>query len=144
MRICIFPWLDESKEKFFSNPFHKQKPTAQQFLDFLSELRIIILQDAAAMIAEKSERADHPIFRFPVFNTSEFADFFQNMKKYLSKSVSPIDTSLEIILPGVNSCLTDIHSIGNRNSTMLVDLQQQVCNLQEKNSPITILRPLSV
>ena len=88
------------------------------------------------MIAEKSERADHPISRFAVFNTREFADFFQDMKKCLSESVSLIDTSLEIILPGVNSCLTDIHSIGNRNSTMLVDLQQQVCNLQEKFSEI--------
>ena len=132
----IFPWLDEAKEKFYSNPLHKQKPTAQQFLDFLSKLRIIILQDAAAMIAEKLELADHLIFQFAVFNTREFEDFFQDMKFFLSESVSPIDTSLEIVLPGVNNRLTGIHSIGSRNSTMLVDLQQQVCNLQEEFSEI--------
>jgi hypothetical protein len=130
----IFPWLDEAKEKFYSNPLHKERPTAHHFLDFMSKLRIIILQDAAAMIAEISERAAHPIFMFAVFNTNEFDNFFQDMKKHLLESVSPINTSLEIVLPGVNTRLTGIHSIGSRNSNMLVDLQQQLCDLQEEIS----------
>jgi hypothetical protein len=65
----IFPWLDEAKEKFYSNLLHRHEPIAHHFLDFMSKLRIIILQDAAAMIAEKLECAAHPIFQFAVFNT---------------------------------------------------------------------------
>ena len=48
------------------------KFTALNFLACMKETNKIFLQDAAAMLIEFPERSDHPMFRMPVFQSSEF------------------------------------------------------------------------
>lgn len=48
------------------------KWTAMAFLKFVWELSTIFIQDAAAMMIERPERSNHPIFRLDVFQRDDF------------------------------------------------------------------------
>jgi hypothetical protein len=85
-------------------------PTAVHFLQFLDLLRSIILQDAAVMFlslrneeACEQRRLKHTVFSLPVFHSSLFAEFVDEMATVLENEVSndPNDAAVERALPGV-------------------------------------------
>ena len=103
----IFPWLDVALEEFNKGDV-PSSPTGYSFLKMMGTLRKIILQDAAAMIVQNPERAAHPIFEMDVFKTEEFSTFVRSMKVCLENSPSPLDSNLEVVLPGVHRRLDTI------------------------------------
>lgn len=103
----IWPWLDSSLEYVLTDD--KPNPTARYFLEFLSLLRAIIIQDAAAMFvllgdSEDGEvrRLHHSLFSLPVFQTELFESFVEVMRAKLEEATDPNDTAIAKALPGVN------------------------------------------
>ena len=101
------------------------KFTAMNFLSFMMTLNRVFIQDAAAMLVLFPERIDHPLFRLEVFQSEEFHVsfflfllllllFFTNSVLYFKrfklkmqvtlndKNVSPLDATLESVMPGVH------------------------------------------
>ena len=83
LQKMIFPWLDIAFESFKNNPISDERATARHFLEYMLRLRIIILQDAAAILSTDPRRHSHPIFQFNVFNNSIFLSYYNSMKKLL-------------------------------------------------------------
>ena len=51
LQKMIFPWLDEALESFKNNPVSSERATARHFLEYMVHLRVIILQDATAILS---------------------------------------------------------------------------------------------
>ena len=109
----IWPWLDSSLEYVLTDD--KPNPTARYFLEFLSLLRAIIIQDAAAMFVllgdcEDGEvrRLHHSLFSLPVFKTELFESFVEVMRAKLEEATDPNDAAIAKALPGVNRKFDDL------------------------------------
>jgi hypothetical protein len=94
---------------------NKPNPTARYFLECLSLLRAIIIQDAAAMFvllgdSEDGEvrRLHHSLFSLPVFQTELFESFVEVMREKLAEATDPNDTAIAKALPGVNRKFDDL------------------------------------
>jgi Centromere DNA-binding protein complex CBF3 subunit, domain 2 len=74
LQLMIFPWLEDAyfDLKIFEVENEKHLVTANAFFDLHIALRMIILQDAAAMIIEDESRSRHSIFEHHVFKSSLF------------------------------------------------------------------------
>ena len=98
----IFPWLDNA----ISNTDKKKNKTAAAFLCFMDNLRWVILQDAAVMIANGR---DHSIFveNADIFKSELFLDFQEKLIKHIEEQVSGEiqQKDLDAILPGVQNRL---------------------------------------
>lgn len=72
--LNVFPWVDECMRQVQTceDSTGSNLCTAQAFLGLMSQLRIIALQDAAAMRVLHPERCDNPLFSLPVFQSDEF------------------------------------------------------------------------
>ena len=110
LQKMIFPWLDVAFKSFHSNvDSANQKGTAGQWLKSIKMMQIIILQDAAAMYALHPSRMNHQLFHvIAVFKTKEFQSYCTEMKEWLSEAEDPLNTSIELALPGVNNRLNEI------------------------------------
>jgi hypothetical protein len=104
----IWPWLGGCLELVQESA--GRHPTALHFLQFLDLLRSIILQDAAAMFlllrneeACEQRRLKHTVFSLPVFHSSLFEEFVDEMATVLEKEATndPNDAAVERALPGV-------------------------------------------
>merc|ERR1712241_597332 len=76
-------------------------------------MRTIILQDAAAMIALDPSRKNHGLFSLiHVFQTAAFETYCAEMKDFLDEADTnnPVNTSIDLALPGVISRLTSMDS----------------------------------
>ena len=71
----IFPWIKDCLDLIYAanDKDDKDRSTAIATLRFWYDLRIIILQDAAAIAVEYPERRDHIFFTLPVFREPEFS-----------------------------------------------------------------------
>ena len=126
----VFPWLGAARAKLdMDGKGNEMKVTARCFLLLMKDLAEIVIQDAAALAVEFPERMAHPMFQSPIFRSIEFQEYLHEMKVHLETSKSPFDSSLEQILPGVNgrlngqqTQLSEIRSVGERNSSMLTKL----------------------
>jgi len=83
LQNMVFPWVEASLERVKASSLSNHSrttslPTALAFLECMQELSIIVLQDAAAILALHPERAPHPLFthidlfRDPMFLVSIF------------------------------------------------------------------------
>ena len=99
----IFSWLAGALGSFKDNPLSGERATTQHFLEYMLRLQIIILQDAAAILSTDPCCHNHPIFQFEVFNNSTFLTYYNTMKKLLVGSESPFNSSLETVIPGMNT-----------------------------------------
>ena len=71
----------------------------------MKRLRRIVLQDSAYMLEKYPERANHAVFGLPLFQTPEFAEFRVKMREHVLASVSPLDATVDDVLPGVREQL---------------------------------------
>jgi Centromere DNA-binding protein complex CBF3 subunit, domain 2/Transcriptional activator of glycolytic enzymes len=80
----------------------EEKPTAIACLNWFNQLCVVFLQDLAAMFHLYPDRKDSALFRWtPVLSTPEFKEFQVQMAEALSSEQSPLDASLEKVLPDV-------------------------------------------
>ena len=77
-------------------------PTAMHVLRYFWDLSEIFLQDAAALWI-LHDRRDHPMFNeLLVFQCHEWHEYLEVMEHALANESSPLDASLESVLPGVH------------------------------------------
>ena len=124
LQKMICPWLDIAFKSFKSDLLSDERATARHFLEYMLRLRIIILQDAAAILSTDPPRHSHPIFQFDVFNNSMFQTYYNSMKKLLLESESPVNSSLETVIPGMNTRLTGIQVGVDNHGASIVELQR--------------------
>jgi len=75
--------------------------TAFAWLSCMKKLKSILVQDSAFMLEFHPERANHPFFKLPLFNTDLFKKHQHEMRKHCEEAVAPSDASLDSLLPGV-------------------------------------------
>lgn len=100
----IWPWIEtqvQRVEATFDSLDADPSRTAWMFLRFLKKLRRIALQDAAYMMIKHPARAAHPVFQMDVFQMEEFGTFKEKMKEHIATSVSPLDATVDDVLPGI-------------------------------------------
>jgi hypothetical protein len=111
LRHQVFPWLKDARESFLADKTQSAEcVTARCFLHLMDEMQTVAIQDAAAMALQDPERTRHGIFSLPVFQSPEFQEYMIRMKDHLAGSKAPYDTSLEQVLPGVQSRLDTLNS----------------------------------
>ena len=106
LQHMIWPWLDTHIKPLLKNCRHKHI-TVVVTTDYWYLLRIVILQDTAAMFAlsvqEDDPRLQHKIFEMEVFKTEEFKAFVEEMKQNLESIEEDDDPNMrhvERALPG--------------------------------------------
>jgi hypothetical protein len=96
----IFPFVEDQLAAVRESSVDpKDLITALQFLTHLKQLRRVILQDAALLMADG--RGDHPIFELNVFQSQEFLQFQTAILQHVQNAVDPRLSSVSQVLPGV-------------------------------------------
>ena len=114
LQQTIFPFIEKEIESIDA----ATNSTAYAFLNLLSCLRVVILQDAATMILNGR---GHFLFTLDVFNCEEFKEFLKNMSHHLNLVQDPVDLRIDSILPGVRDRFTNLHSEMRANFSQLND-----------------------
>ena len=114
LQRMIWPWLESELEKVFEGRGQVDSKsdagvTAIAFLLFLRHLRIIIIQDAAAMLLQRPERREHVYFRARIFTSEEFGVFQEEMRKELEKGTDHVRATVEEAMPGVNRQFDEVY-----------------------------------
>ncbi|KAG7360183.1 centromere DNA-binding like protein [Nitzschia inconspicua] len=126
LRNKVFPWLEGCQEKVktacLTGGTH---PTASQFLDLMSKLSTIVIQDAAAILVSHPDRALHKLFSHPLFASKEFEGYTQRMRSHLENHQVPVNASIDAVLPGINARLDLVCAEQKAQREMIHLLQQQ-------------------
>ena len=97
----IFPWIEEVEKSCNLEERH----SARGFLNYLLNLRWVIIQDCAVMIGINKRK--HFIFEKMnhIFGTDLFKDYMEKMIVHLnaSKNDDPNAARIDLLLPGVNA-----------------------------------------
>ena len=115
LQQTIFPFIEKEIEYIDAAT---NSTAYYAFLNLLSCLRVIILQDAATMILNGR---GHFLFTLDVFNCEEFKEFLKNMSHHLNLIQDPVDLRIDSILPGVRDRFTNLHSEMRANFSQLND-----------------------
>ena len=123
----LFPWVDEALKDTMNTSNH----TAYGFLSLLKNLRWVILQDAAVMMA-KSNRSHYlydEMFK-DVFQSKTFQDYSKKMADHLGvqEKMDPnkLGTLTETVLPYVNGNLLKVNTTLNTIDDTVARLSQDV------------------
>ncbi|KAJ3398968.1 hypothetical protein HDU80_008412 [Chytriomyces hyalinus] len=81
--------------------------TASAFLNLLKRLRIILLQDVAALMAQGRT---HILFNHAIFKNPEFQDFTTAAKSYAKQAEEPVNAKLDELLPGLQTQISNSHA----------------------------------
>ena len=107
----IWPWLDYTLH--FVQADEDDHPTAVETLKYWTFLRVILLQDVAAMLClspEDDPIRKHGLLEFPVFQSAPFLAFVEEMRAKLEMEAQPENDpnlkAVERALPGVNKQFT--------------------------------------
>ena len=114
LQRMIWPCLDGELERVFEmrgqgDCKSDAGVTAIAFLVFLRHLRIVILQDAAAILLQKPERREHVYLKARVFTSEEFGVFQQDMRQELEKGTDQVRATVEEAMPGVNRHFDELY-----------------------------------
>ena len=102
----FWPWVDEQLQRVLVSldMSNNDDPrwTARAFLKFMKRMKKVIMQDAACMLAKHPERCHHSLFKLPIFRSEQFLAFVELMKHHLDNVRSPVDVTVDQVLPGIN------------------------------------------
>ena len=114
----VWPWLDYTLEFVMSD--EEEHPTAVETLKYWAFLRVILLQDVAAMICmlpDDDPLRKHGLLEHPVFQSAPFQLFVEQMRAKLQTEAQPENDpnlkSVERALPGVNKQFSRTRSLVN-------------------------------
>ena len=113
LQQTIFPFIEKTLNLLMPLATNS---TAYAFLNLLSCVRVVILQDAGTMILNVR---GHFLFTLDVFNCEEFKEFLKNMSHHLNLVQDPVDLRIDSILPGVRDRFTNLHSEMRANFSQL-------------------------
>ena len=122
----IFPWVD----LILSDAEINNHETSKGFLTFLSNMRWVILQDAAIFI--KVHGRTHCLFdTFPhIFKSDLFEDYAKKVLSYMDEALDPNDINIEKVLPGV------LQKFDQQNESLKEikeDIDKLKCNMNRDN-----------
>ena len=76
----IGEWALKARESLFTSGRANDKPTAMNFLQFITTLNIIFLQDAATILIKHPERQGHLVFQLPCLTSDIFKVSIRNLE----------------------------------------------------------------
>ena len=121
LQEMIWPWLEDEYQNVFCHP--DDHPTADQFLRLLGQLRVVLLQDVAAMMViwegdsddtSAARNLTHTVLQARVFQTEEFLQFKAEMKVALELAGQNVNDpnlrSIDRAFPGVSRQFEHVRS----------------------------------
>jgi len=124
-------WLPVCRN-YHADESHKDTSmTAICFLEFIQNLRRVVLQDCAYILEFHPERAHNPIYGLSVFHTDEFASFRAQVRVACERAAleRPTDQGLEAVLPGVLQHLKEAaeatRAVGSHVQEMRKEMRQR-------------------
>lgn len=124
----VWPWIDEWKQKLQEHPDGGDRVTAKRFLDAMTHMRIVLLQDAAWFI--KRGRGNHGLFHIPgtIFVDPLFLEWAEQYHRELEFHEHPNNDPnfqfLERTNAGIAASLSSIRSMTESNSAKYENCQQ--------------------
>ena len=94
LQQTIFPFIEKEIESIDA----ATNSTACAFLNLLSCLRVVILQDAATMTLNGQGPF---LFTLDVFNCEDFKDFLKKMSHHLNLVQDLVDLRIDSMVPGI-------------------------------------------
>jgi hypothetical protein len=94
----------------------------------METLTEVVLQDAAVIFVKHPNPLYRPLFGLDLFQSEEFKSFVNVMHASLGSSTSPLDASLETVLPGMNARFNTLASAGQEQ--LFQNQQLTLKNLQ--------------
>ena len=126
----IWEWVELSlawaEQAFIDSKGDAKCFTAFAFLTFMKRLKRVLFQDAAYIFEFHPERATHPLFQLPCFQSDAFRRFRQDMRKTCEEEVSPLDASMDKVLPGVLQGLRANLQQQKLTHKVVVDIQAEM------------------
>jgi hypothetical protein len=126
----VFAFVEECEAKLdaFMASGGGTRETARAFLEFLKNLRSVVLQDAALLIASGRK---HAVFELPVFKSNVFLKFQSDIVSHIADAEQndPRDASIERVLPGVQNKFAVLQSTVDGGFT---STRAQVQGLEQK------------
>lgn len=105
----IFPEVDRWLS-FVESRRDRADLAAQGFLRLVSYLKIVFLQDSAILM---QTFPNHPLWRLPVFVTSEYAAFAHEVRQHNASIETPMDVQIRQALPLVADQLVSVRDSVN-------------------------------
>ncbi|KAJ2454568.1 hypothetical protein EV183_001439 [Coemansia sp. RSA 2336] len=102
LQNMIFPWATTMASRVPSDASIDERRTTSRFLDFILDLRIVILQDAAILRCCNELLPQGfdvtSILRHPVFSSLEFAQFCETMQSNAAEEIRQLRYDLDVAL----------------------------------------------
>ena len=116
----IWPWLEAAKEDVRRNASNSSTlVTAQAFLTLLTNLRPVILQDVAVLMARGR---DHKLFKLPVFQSDAFKEFQSGLLHHIEneESTAPDMVVVRRLVPLIAHHLQQNNTLAQRRHQELM------------------------
>jgi hypothetical protein len=107
----------------------------------MENLAEVVLQDAAVIFIQHPNRLYHPLFGLDLFQSEEFQSFVVVMRSSLGSSTSPLDASLERVLPGMND---RFNTLASSQEQLFQSQQLTLKNLQYTSGQLDDFRELYI
>ena len=144
----VWPWLDYTLAYVMAD--EEEHPTAVETLKYWTFLRVILLQDVAAMLClmpEDDPVRKHGLLEHPVFQSTAFLAYVEEMRAKLQteglEENDPNLKSVERALPGVNkqftrtrTLVTECHVAAEEAAFHAVEAADGVGELKERVSQL--------
>lgn len=129
LQEMVWPWVETVW--YYVLIDDEEHITAKSFLKFLQKLRIILLQDAAALfiLCEDGRRLTHVIFETDLFQSSLFTVFVDEMRVILDQAEDPNNHAIDQVLPGVNRRMDALHQLLNNVNNGRVSFERNMSGM---------------
>ncbi|KAG7340301.1 hypothetical protein IV203_023844 [Nitzschia inconspicua] len=122
------------------------RQTAGIFLQFMTKMKEVVLQDAAAMLILHPDRSVHQLFQMSVFRSDSFKAYVEVMRRELAAARDPADVTLQAVIPSVAERLNVLHQQVERNLQAIDAGRGEVCDavLQGVDAVASEIRTLAL
>lgn len=125
----LWPWLNDVIVSFANNRSRRPDMSGKQFAKLLSDLRVVLLQDAALLMPTYP---DLSIWEIPVFQSDEWEQFHKLVREQEATEEEPEDVRIRGAMPLVAERLAGVQTgISSQVRHATGELTNQLTNLRQ-------------
>lgn len=104
----VFTWLEYSESELRKSA--QSDVAGQQFIKMLKWLRVVLLQDAAMILATDTPLSRNRLFNEGLFKSKDFKAYAKSVRENVNSAPEPRLLQLELALPIVSGTMTNVLS----------------------------------